>query len=104
VELSFYDQDKKFLVKQQQLKKYRFTPENGKLKIEIKDLSYGAFALALYQDINSNGKIDRNMLGLPKEPYAFSNNFRPILKPPSFNDCKFDYNEKANRIHISLIK
>ena len=33
----------------------------------------GAYAVAAFHDENGNGKLDRNLLGLPTEPYAFSN-------------------------------
>ena len=51
VEMSIYGSDpKKFLVKKGQLKKYRFKPVDGKLTMKIKDVPYGEFAMALYQD------------------------------------------------------
>jgi uncharacterized protein (DUF2141 family) len=52
-------------------------------------LSAGEWAVALLQDTNHNGEVDRNLLGIPNEPYAFSNNVRPRLSAPTFEDCKF---------------
>jgi uncharacterized protein (DUF2141 family) len=42
------------------------------------------FAIAVYQDINSDGELNRNRLGVPVEPFAFSNNAMGNRGPPSF--------------------
>ena len=54
-------------------------------------LAPGKYALVAFHDENSNGKFDRNWLGMPKEGYAFSNNVRPVFSPPSFKAAAFDY-------------
>jgi len=51
----------------------------------------GKYALVAFHDENANGEFDRNWLGMPKEGYAFSNNVRPVLAPPSFKAAAFDY-------------
>lgn len=37
------------------------------------EVPVGKYAFLVYQDINSNGKLDANMFGIPKEPYGISN-------------------------------
>lgn len=37
------------------------------------EIPAGKYAISVYHDINSNGKLDENMLGIPKEPYGISN-------------------------------
>ncbi len=72
----------------------------GQIAVPIKDdaavcsfgaLAPGKYALVTFHDENSNGKFDRNWLGLPKEGFAFSNNVRPVFSPPSFKAAAFDY-------------
>ncbi|MFZ1123454.1 MAG: DUF2141 domain-containing protein, partial [Candidatus Binataceae bacterium] len=58
---------------------------------EFAGIAPGKYALVLFHDENSNGKFDRNWLGMPKEGYAFSNNVRPVFSPPSFKAAAFDY-------------
>lgn len=53
------------------------------------NLPEGDYGVAIYQDVNDNRELDKNWLGIPKEPYGFSNNFRPKFSAPRFNDCKF---------------
>jgi uncharacterized protein (DUF2141 family) len=56
------------------------------------------------QDMNDSWAIDKNGLGIPKEPYAFSNDIRPKLRAPSFDDCKFIYSKKENSITVKMGK
>ena len=104
VVMGVYGTKNKFLDTKDQLKEYHFKPKNGKLVAKITDIPYGIYGMAIYQDVNSNGKIDKNLIGIPTEPYAFSNNYKPNIKAPSFNDCKFEFNAKSNTITIALLK
>lgn len=47
----------------------------------------GDYALLLFLDENGNGELDRNFIGIPREPIALSNNYRP-KGPPSFNRAR----------------
>ncbi len=47
----------------------------------------GEFAVAVYQDINSDGELNRNKLGVPVEPFAFSNNAMGRRGPPTFEQA-----------------
>ncbi len=57
----------------------------------FKDIPFGTYAIAIFHDINSNGKLDKNFLGIPTEGYAFSNNlFGAFGSPPGFKDALFE--------------
>ncbi len=62
----------------------------------------GEYAIAVFHDENSNGKMDKRLFGIPKEPYGFSNNFRPKLSAPKFSDCGFSVGDGGKTIHIKL--
>jgi uncharacterized protein (DUF2141 family) len=53
------------------------------------DIPAGEYAVAVYQDINKNGILDKGIFSIPKEPYGLSNNYRPFLSAPTYEDCKF---------------
>lgn len=63
----------------------------------------GDYAIAIYHDENGNGKMDKRMFGIPKEPYGFSNNFKPVMSAPKFGDCKFSVGNAGKAISIELI-
>ncbi len=60
---------------------------------EQESLPFGEYAIAVYHDKNKNGKLDTNLLGIPKEDYGFSNNARGRFGPASWKDSKFLVNE-----------
>lgn len=60
--------------------------------LTFKNVSPGTYAIAVYQDLNENGELDTNFVGIPKEPYGFSNNYRPTMSSPSFEKAKFKLN------------
>lgn len=81
-----FNSDRTFLKKSILLKT---TKANGK-SIECSfDLPAGTYAVTAYHDINGNKKMDKALLGYPLEPYGLSNNYRPTLSIPTFDDCKF---------------
>jgi uncharacterized protein (DUF2141 family) len=78
-------------------------PKTGTILIRIKDLPYGEYAIALAHDENGNKKMDYKLLGMPKEPFGFSNNFKPLFTAPDFEECAFEYSEKKNLIEVKLL-
>ena len=59
------------------------------------------YAVIVYHDLNANGKLDRNILGIPSEPYGFSNNPSTRFGPSGFDKASFDAS-KLNNIVIRL--
>ncbi len=59
------------------------------VKYTFSNIPNGYYAIAVYHDSNSNNKLDKNFLGIPKEGYAFSKNVFGIIGPPSFYKAKF---------------
>ena len=66
------------------------------------DLPFGEYAIAVYHDKNENGKIDTNILGIPKEDYGFSNDARGRFGPASWNDSKFTVDTKSYSTEINI--
>ncbi|MGD9964946.1 MAG: DUF2141 domain-containing protein [Hyphomonadaceae bacterium] len=44
----------------------------------------GRYGFAVYQDVNRDGRLNRNIVGLPMEPTAFSNGAVIRFGPPRF--------------------
>ncbi|MBC8431474.1 MAG: DUF2141 domain-containing protein [Desulfobacterales bacterium] len=56
----------------------------------FQEVPAGTYAIAIFHDTNSNTKLDKNFLGIPKEGYAFSNNVFGTFGPPDFDDASFE--------------
>ena len=65
-------------------------------------LPSGEYAVALFHDQNNNKKLDKSDLGLPNEPYGFSNDAKAMFGPPSFKKAKFSYNGNPTDISITI--
>ncbi len=50
-------------------------------------LAAGTYAVSVNHDENENGTVDTNLLGIPTEGWAVSNNARPTLRPPRFGEA-----------------
>ncbi|WP_440614519.1 DUF2141 domain-containing protein [Candidatus Pelagibacter sp. HIMB1748] len=53
------------------------------------ELPDGTYAIGIFVDKNYNNKMDRNLFGVPKEQFGFSNNAKGKFGPPSFEDASF---------------
>jgi len=47
----------------------------------------GDYAIAIFEDLDGDEQLDKNFIGMPQEPYGFSQNFTPKLSAPDFEDC-----------------
>ena len=63
---------------------------NNTVEFTFKDVPKGDYAISIYHDVNADKECNMNFIGIPKEPYGFSNNFRPKFAKPTFNDCKIE--------------
>lgn len=60
------------------------------------------YAVTVFHDLNENQKLDKNLLGIPKEPIGFSNDARPVTGPPSYLNARFIPLEHPEGISIRL--
>ena len=67
------------------------------------NLGSGRYAAVALHDENGNGKLDKNFLGVPAEPYGFSNNVQGFLSPPSFDEAAMVVGDGNKAIRIALI-
>lgn len=74
---------------------------DGTISVEIA-LPPGEYALSVFQDVNDDGKLARNFIGIPKEPAGLSNNLRPKFGPPRFKDAKFTVGDAPVEQRIEL--
>ena len=102
VRLYFYNTREGFLKSGKWAFSKSVNPE-GKSQFSLPvELPQGEWAVAITQDMNNNNKVDKNFLGIPTEPYAFSNNIRPTVAAPDFNECKFTVSGPGRVVNIVL--
>lgn len=75
--------------------------KNNEATVTFEGIPAGEYAISTYHDENNNGKLDKNMMGIPSEDYAASNNAKGFMGPPAYKDAKFVVN-KDSKIEITL--
>jgi len=60
----------------------------------------GTYAVSVVHDENSNGKLDRNFIGMPREGVGASNDAKGHMGPPKFNAASFPY--KGGRLDLKI--
>jgi len=82
--------------------KARIRVVDQKAQVIFANLPYGSYGVSLYHDENSNEKMDKNAMGIPKEAYGFSNNAKGFFGKPSYKDIMFQLNSAEMQIVINL--
>lgn len=81
----------------------KIAPVTGKrVLIRFRNLKPGYYAIATYHDKNSDGKMNKNLVGIPTEYYGFSRDARARFSAPSFEAARFYYkgNNATTVIHL----
>lgn len=101
VELYPNDPDR-FLAHQGRLERVRQKAAKTGISTCINAPAAGLYAVVLYHDENNDEKFNRSKIGLPSEGFAFSNNVRPMLGPPSLKSVLFAVPEGGSTIRVRM--
>jgi uncharacterized protein (DUF2141 family) len=63
----------------------------------------GTYAVSVIHDENSNGKLDTNFMGIPREGVGASNNARGHFGPPKFDAASFRFSGGQFTLKITVI-
>ena len=69
--------------------------------VSFEDVPDGDYAVMLYHDVNGNETLDRNLLGIPREPWAGSLN-RSVFGAPDWDDVRFEMDGTDLALSLSL--
>lgn len=58
-------------------------------------------AVLVFQDLNGNQQLDKNLFGIPTEPYGVSNN-PSLMGPPSYEQARVMVNQSQQTLNITL--
>jgi uncharacterized protein (DUF2141 family) len=75
---------------------------NRSVYLKIDSLEFGYYAIKVFHNENSNGKMDFNFLGIPSEDYGYSNNVSGWFGPPEWEKAKFIFNQHEMIVEISI--
>lgn len=89
VRIAMFNSEESYKAKKEPVYAVVLPVDSTSMTWEVERLPEGNYAIAVYHDENKNGKLDTNLLGIPKERYGFSNNARGRFGPASWKDAVF---------------
>ena len=72
-------------------------------QILVEGLAAGHYGAMVFQDLNLDGKMNFNLVGMPLEPYGFSNNSRGLFGPPAWRRAAFRFGGRDS-VHSIRVK
>lgn len=75
---------------------------SGRVRVVVSGLLPGQYAASVFHDIDGNGKLNSNLMGLPTEPYGFSNDARGTFGPPSFKEAAFSMGDQDITLQVQV--
>jgi uncharacterized protein (DUF2141 family) len=78
------------------------TISEKKASCEFAGVGPGTYAVAVFHDENSNGKLDSNFIGMPKEGVGASNDAKGRMGPPKFDAAAFKFNGGELTLKVTL--
>ncbi len=89
--VGLYNNKNSFKLKQGATDSVIIIPNKTTITVKLVNIPYGDYAIAAFQDINGNGKLDSREFNIPTEPVGISNYCATKLKlPPTFKNAKFN--------------
>jgi uncharacterized protein (DUF2141 family) len=77
-------------------------PDSETVAVQL-SLPAGEYFFSMYQDSNNNGRLDTNIVGIPKELFVFSN-YDGKTVPGDFKRHKVIVNDLTDKIEVRLNK
>ena len=75
---------------------------NGRAVCEFPGIASGTYAVSVFHDENSNGKLDTNFMGIPREGVGASNNAKGHFGPPKFSAAAFQHTAGRTDLKVSI--
>lgn len=75
---------------------------NRHARCQFESIPAGTYAVSVFHDENSNGKLDTNFLGIPREGVGASNNAKGHMGPPKFSAAAFVHSASRTALKITV--
>lgn len=71
-------------------------------EVRFENIPYGTYAVSVLHDENSNGKMDKTFIGIPREGFGVSNNPKIRTGPPKFSEALFSLDQKQAEVTVTM--
>ncbi|MBL0126508.1 MAG: DUF2141 domain-containing protein [Flavobacteriales bacterium] len=72
------------------------------VRVPLTGIATGTYGIKIFHDVNDNGVLDTNWIGIPTEPYGFSNDAMGTFGPPGFKEAAVEFGVPNAVIRIRM--
>jgi uncharacterized protein (DUF2141 family) len=87
IRMAVYSGEGNFMEKELTSKDVKVTGKE--VVVVFENVKAGEYAISTYHDVDDNKELNTGFMGIPKEPYGFSNDARGTFGPPTYEKAKF---------------
>jgi uncharacterized protein (DUF2141 family) len=88
IRMAVYSGEGNFMQKELTSKDVKVTRKE--IIVVFENVNDGEYAISTYHDVDNNNELNTGFMGIPKEPYGFSNDARGTFGPPTYEKAKFN--------------
>ncbi len=99
--VSAYNSKKTWLKKAAAEESVAITGDGATIEMQ---LPAGDYAFQVFHDLDGNGKMKTNFIGIPKEPTGVSNEAKGKFGPPKFKDAAIAVGDEPVTIELKLVE
>jgi uncharacterized protein (DUF2141 family) len=89
IQLFLYNQAEDHLITEKAYKAFQIEVDGPEVSKTLQNIPAGEYSLGLFHDENQDAICNLNFLGIPREGYGFSQNYKIFLRAPNFEETKF---------------
>ncbi len=76
--------------------------QQGNQTLTLPVFPVGKYSIAIFHDLNKDGKLNTNLWGIPTEPYAFSRTPNSKWKKPTFQNTHIVLGSATQEVRLQL--
>lgn len=71
-------------------------------RVTLEHIPYGVYGISVFHDENADGKLRKNIFGIPGEGIGASRNPAIRFGPPKFEEARFTLDAKEHKVVINM--
>lgn len=102
IAVAIYRDAESFRKSENPVRTYMLTRTAVVTRIYVQGLPPGRYVIAAFQDTDGDGKLSKGALGIPREPFGFSNGARARFGLPGFDAAAFELTSAGTTQRVVL--
>lgn len=82
----------------------KLTPKKGTVAGVFTNVPDGKYAMSVLQDLNNNGTLEKNIIGIPKEPVGVSGDHISTFSAPDYDEATFKVKGNHPLVSMTLLQ